>query len=150
MMSGRDFSITVDINAPPEIVAGVMFDVERWAEWTPSVSRIERLDSGPLAVGCRARILQPKVPPAVWQVTELEPGRGFSWKSGSALAWAVGKHGVEASGAGSRATLSLHFGGPLGGILARLLRNLNNRYLGMEAAGLKRRSESLAYAATPR
>jgi hypothetical protein len=40
--------------------------------------------------------------------------------------------------------LSLHFGGPLGGIIARLLTNLNNRYLGMEAEGLKQRSESLA------
>lgn len=145
-MAGRDFSITVDINAPPEIVCGMMFDIERWAEWTESISKIERLDSGPLALGSRARVLQPKVPPAVWKVTELEPGRGFSWKSGSALAWAVGKHWVEAAGPGSRATLSLHFGGPLGGIIARLLTNLNNRYLGMEAAGLKQRSESLSAA----
>lgn len=145
-MAGRDFSITVDINAPQDIVWGVMFDIERWAEWTASVAKIEQLDSGPLAVGSRARILQPKVPPAVWQVTELDPGRGFSWKSGSALAWAVGKHWVEAAGPGSRATLSLHFGGPLGGIIARLLSNLNYRYLRMEAEGLKQRSESLSAA----
>ena len=142
-MTGRDFSVTVEINAPPGVVCAVMLDVERWAEWTESITRIERLDSGPLAVGSRARVLQPKVPQAVWQVTELDPGRGFAWKSGSALAWAVGEHWVEAAGQGSRATLALHFGGALGGIIGWMLTNINNRYLGMEAAGLKRRSEGL-------
>ena len=77
-------------------------------------------------------------------VTDLDPGRRFSWKSGSAIAWCVATHWVEAARAGSRASLSLHFGGPLGGIIGWLLRNLNNRYLAMEAAGLKRRSEGLA------
>ncbi len=143
-MAGRDFSIAVDIHAPPEIVWAVMIDIDRWAEWTPSVRKIERFGSGPIVRGSRVRILQPKVPPAVWQVTELDPGRSFSWKSGSAVAWAVAKHRVEASDVGCRATLSLHFGGPLGGIVACLLKNLNNRYLQMEATGLKRRSESLA------
>jgi hypothetical protein len=38
-------------------------------------------------------------------------------------------------------TLSLHFGGPLGSMVGWLLRGLNNRYLSLEAAGLKRRSE---------
>ena len=142
-MPSRDFSITVEINAPPETVWHVMADIERWAEWTPSVTRIERLDSGPLAVGSRARVVQPKVPPAVWQVTEFDPGRSFSWKSGSAIAWCVAKHWVEVAEQGSRAGLSLHFGGPLGGIIGRLLTNINNRYLAMEAAGLKEKSEGL-------
>lgn len=143
-MSGREFNIVMDINAPPAVVSSVMLDVERWAEWTASISKIERLDAGPLALGSRARVVQPKVPPAVWQVTELDPARGFSWKSGTALAWAEGKHWVEAAGQGSRATLALHFGGPLGGIVGRLLKSINHQYLGMEAAGLKQRSESLA------
>ncbi|MBP2672623.1 MAG: Polyketide cyclase / dehydrase and lipid transport, partial [candidate division NC10 bacterium] len=32
-----DFQVTVDIEASPEIVWGVMSDAERWHEWTPSV-----------------------------------------------------------------------------------------------------------------
>jgi formylglycine-generating enzyme required for sulfatase activity len=35
----------------------------------------------------------------------------------------------------------LHFGGALGAVVGRLTRRLNNRYLNLEAAGLKRRSE---------
>src|SRR5687768_6815024 len=73
------FSITIEVDAPPEVVFAVLSEVERWPEWTPTVTRVERLaDAGaPLALGGRLRIVQPKVPPAEWTVTALEPGRGF-------------------------------------------------------------------------
>src|SRR5581483_7443607 len=70
-----DFRITVDINAPPDRVWAVMRDIERWPEWTPTVRKIRRLDNGSLAVGSRARIWQPKLPPAKWRVTELDDAR---------------------------------------------------------------------------
>ena len=34
------FSVTVDIPAPPDRVWAVIADVERWPEWTPTVTRI--------------------------------------------------------------------------------------------------------------
>jgi len=42
---------------------------------------------------------------------------------------------------GSRATLSIRFDGLLAPLVAWLTHRLNNRYLGLEGAGLKRRSE---------
>jgi len=135
-----DFSITVDIAAPPDRVWAVMADVERWPEWTPTVTRIERLDRGPLAAGSRARIRQPKLPTAIWEVTELREGRSFTWVTRSPGVLVTAKHGVEPVGQRTRATLSVGFSGPLGWLVARLTSGLNNRYLALEAQGLRERS----------
>ena len=70
----RDFSISVDIKASPERVWEVLSDGERWHEWTPSVTSVELLDKS-IAVGSRAIIRQPELPPAKFKITALEPGR---------------------------------------------------------------------------
>jgi hypothetical protein len=54
----------------------------------------------------------------------------------------VAKHSVEPMGVGTRATLSLRFEGMLGGWFGKRTKDINNRYLAMEAAGLKSRSEA--------
>ena len=142
------FSITTEVDAPPEVVFAVLSEVERWPEWTPTVTRVERLDdaTAPLAVGSRLRIVQPKVPPADWTVTEIEPGRGFRLVSRSPGATVEAHHWAEPAGAGnrSRVTLSVTFAGVLGRVVGWLMRGLNERYLAEEAAGLKRRSEERA------
>jgi uncharacterized protein YndB with AHSA1/START domain len=136
-----DFQISVDIAAPPAVVWSVMMEAERWHEWTPSVRSIRQLDSGPLRVGSRALIRQPGFPPAMWKVTALEPGRSFTWRSGAPGMWVHAHHSVEPVEGGARATLRLHYEGLIGRLLGRLTRAITNRYLGFEAAGLKRRSE---------
>jgi uncharacterized protein YndB with AHSA1/START domain len=137
-----DFSVTVDIAAPPERVWAVISDVERWSEWTPTVTEIRRLDRGPLEVGSRARIKQPKLPPAVWQVSELLEGRSFTWINRSPGVRVIARHGVEPTEQGTRATLSVGFSGLLAPFVAMLTRRLNQRYLTLEAQGLKARSMS--------
>ena len=138
----REFSTTVDIAAPPSRVWEVMRDVERWHEWTASITSIERLDEGPLKVGSGARVRQPKLLSARFEVTVLEEGRGFDWRTRSAGVTAVGQHWIQPIGAGCRVTLSVVYGGALGWLVARVYADLTRRYLAMEAEGLKRRSES--------
>jgi uncharacterized membrane protein len=135
------FSTTVDIRATPQRVWAVLSDVEGWPEWTPSVRSVERLDAGPLAVGSRARIRQPKLPPAVWRITSIEKGSAFTWVTASPGLSVTAHHVVDATPDGSRVTLSIRFGGLLAPLVALLTHRLNNRYLGLEGAGLKRRSE---------
>ena len=135
-----DFSVAIEIPAPPDRVWAVLLDVERWPEWTPTVTRIERLDHGPLMVGSRARIRQPKLPAATWGVTELVVGRSFTWVTQSPGVRVTARHGVESTGNGTRAVLSLQFSGLLGSLVARMTRGLNERYVGIEAKGLRARS----------
>ena len=133
---------TIDIAAPPDQVWSVLADVERWPEWTASMSTVRRLDPGDLAVGARVWIKQPKLPPVVWRVTALEPGRSFDWVASSPGARAVARHRVEARDGGSVVTLSLAQTGFLGSLIGRLLAGLSRRYVELEARGLKRRAEA--------
>jgi hypothetical protein len=135
------FSITVDIAATPERVWAVMSDIEHWSDWTPTVKSIKRLGNGPLAPGSLALVRQPRLPPALWRVTSLEH-HSFSWRTGAPAAWVLARHWIEPTAAGSRATLSLDFTGWLAPLIGRLTRGLNDRYLKLEALGLKRRCES--------
>lgn len=132
-----------EVNAPPDRVWSVMRDVERWHEWTASVTRIEVVGGGPLRVGSRAWVRQPKFPPALWVATEVDDGgRSFTWVNRApGLLLVTATHSVAASGSGCRARLSLGYEGLLGPLLARMTRGITERYLDMEAAGLKKRSE---------
>ncbi len=137
----RHFRIEVDVDASPARVWSVMSDFARWPEWTPTVTSIEQLHPGALTPGMRILIRQPKLPPAVWQLTGLKEGQSFECITRGPGVQVIARHGVKATAGGSRVTLSLEFTGALGGVIGRLTKGLNERYLALEAAGLKKRSE---------
>jgi uncharacterized membrane protein len=132
---------TVDIDAPPEKVFAVLCDVERWPEWTPTMSRVQRLDKGPLAVGSSAQVRQPKLRPAVWQVTEFEDNRNFTWTTRSPGLRMKAGHLVEPRGGSSRVALSFEITGLIAPLVSRLYGSLIEQYVATEAQGLKKRSE---------
>lgn len=135
-------SITVDIAAPPERVWEVLADVEHWSDWTESVQWVRRLDEGPLRTGSTAKISQPKIPTSDYVVTELEPGRSFTWVNSGPGARTTARHSVEPlADGGARVRLSVTMEGWLGSLVGRFYAGLTDRYLAMEAAGLKRRCE---------
>jgi carbon monoxide dehydrogenase subunit G len=142
MAGANTFSVTFDVAAVPARVWSVMADIERWPEWTASVSRIERLDGGLLRVDSRLRIHQPRLPPALWIVESIDEGVSVVLVTRGPGVSVVARHRIEATNAGSRVTLRIDFEGWLAPLFARLTRRLNERYLAMEAEGLKRRSEA--------
>lgn len=135
-------SVTVEIAAPAERVWEVLTDVEGWPQWTETVTSVERLDEGPLRSGSRARINQPKIPESEYVVTELDPGRSFTWVASGPGVTTTARHDVEALSDGrSRVTLAVEQSGWLGSLMGRFYRGLTDRYLANEAAGLKSRCE---------
>ena len=138
-----DYTVTIDIAAPPARVWEVIRDVERWHEWTPSITSIGRHDAGPLRVGSRATVQQPKLPKNDFVVTVLAEDRGFDWETTSPGLKGVGHHWIEPAGAGSRATLGVTYRGLLAPMVRLLYGGLTRRYIAMEAEGLKKRCESL-------
>ena len=135
---------TVDIAAPPSVVWDVWTDLERWPEWTASMSSIERLAPGPLAVGLRVRIEQPKLPSSELTVMEVTPRRTFSWGASRPGTRVTASHAIEPLGNGSRATLAVSFEGWLGALIGRMIRARSEQYLKLEGSGLKARSEERA------
>jgi uncharacterized membrane protein len=135
-------STRIDIEAPVDRVWEVLRDVERWPEWTSTVTSVRRLDDGPLAVGSRARIEQPRIPPTEYVVTELEPSRSFTWVATGPGVRTTARHLLEALGTGgTRVTLAVEQAGLVGAVMGRFYRRLTDRYLATEAEGIKARSE---------
>jgi uncharacterized membrane protein len=137
-------SVSVTIDAPPEKVFAVLCDVERWPEWTSTMTRIRRLESGAFALGSSAHVRQPRLRPAVWQVTDFEDRRNFTWTTRSLGLSMSASHLIEPQGAGCRVVLSLELSGFLAPLISRLYGGLMERYITTESQGLKRRSESAA------
>jgi uncharacterized membrane protein len=132
------FQASIEVAAPAAEVFATYADVERWPSWTSSVTSVELIDPGPLRIGSHARIKQPKLPVAVWQVTSLVPGREFSWQAMGPGVLTTGTHRVTPAGDG-RATVTavLVQAGPLGVLAGLMTWRLTRRYLRLEVRGLK-------------
>ena len=128
---------TITIDAPADRVWAILSDVERWHTWTSSITSVD-LD-GALAVGATAKVRQPRLPPVTWTVTEVVPGRSFTWRSSAPGSRAVGEHAITPTGGATcEVRLALDQEGPLGSLIGLLYRGLTRRYVQMEADGLAR------------
>jgi uncharacterized membrane protein len=135
--------VSITIDAPIEVVWSVFTDVERWPTWASSFTSVELID-GPMRLGAKARIRQPRLPTVVWEVTKWEPGRSWTWAAMSPGARTEAFHVLARSGQHTIAEQSIIPSGPLGRLGAFVWRSLTRRYLAIEAAGLKQRSEQVA------
>lgn len=129
----------MEIAAPPEAVWEVLSDVGRWPTWTASMQSVRILGGGPLGLGSVVEVKQPRLPKALWTVSEFTAGRSFSWTASGPGVRSVGEHRVTPSGAGSTVLLSFAQAGPLGAFAGILLGRLIRSYVDIEATGLKTR-----------
>ncbi|MBS2554232.1 SRPBCC family protein [Catenulispora sp. NL8] len=137
------FQTAVDIDATPATVWRILTDVESWPKWSASMTSVERLQQGELAVGSTARVTQPKLKVAVYTVTECEPGKSFVWEMQGTGVKVRATHFVEDKGDGhARMVLGIEQSGALSGLIAMFYGKLTRQYVTMEAEGLKRAAET--------
>ena len=135
---------SAEIDAPAPTVWAVYRDVARWPEWTASVDHAEPLDGPEITVGARFAIKQPRLPKTVWEVTAVEPGRSWQWQSRAPGVTTIGWHEVTTLENGrTRARQGVEQHGWLAPVFGALTYRLTERYLALEAAGLKARSEDM-------
>lgn len=129
--------VTVTAAASAETVWSLLVDVERWPTRTRSMERVRLVSAGPLAVGSRVRIKQPRLAPTTFVVTDLEPGRSFTWRSTAPGLVTTTLHEVTPSPAGtSTIRFVLDQTGLLSSVSRVALRRMIRHYVQMEADGL--------------
>lgn len=138
---------SVEIDAPAQLVWEVFSDVERWPEWTASVTSLVARDGAGLDVGKRFAIKQPGMHKLVWTVTDIERGSTWTWVQRSPGVSVTARHWVSAlPGGRTLVRQELDQGGVLGSLVGRLMAKKTKRFLELEANGLKARSEQLSRA----
>jgi hypothetical protein len=109
------------------------------------VSGVRSLDAGPLAVGSRVEVSQPRIPTGTYTVTALVPGSAFTWEQRQPGSTVSAHHEcAPLPDGGTRVELRVVMSGAVGQVVGRLYRRLTEGYLAMEAAGLKSRAEDIA------
>lgn len=92
--------------AEPSTVWRILADVEHWPDWTPTVVEIKPLSSSGLMVGTRYRVVQPKLRPAVYEVTECVSNEAFTWAQKLPGGTIVADHRLSARGDATQVELS--------------------------------------------
>lgn len=134
----------IRIQASPALVWQVLAAVEQWPSWTTTMIRVQPLTADGLRLDARYRVLQPKLRPGIYEVTEYEPEKAFTWVQKIPGATMTAGHSVLADGGQTHVDLSYACEGLLGTVLGRLYGKTIAEYLAIEGRSLKARCESLA------
>jgi uncharacterized membrane protein len=137
------FEQSIDIDAPQQRVWDVLSNLEAWPQRIETVDVVELLTPAPLGAGSRVRLKQPKLPDGTWEVTAWDSPSYFEYRQRSGGVTSVAGHRVEALEEGrSRLTLTLDMRGLMVPVVAVFWKGLTNRYMTIEAQGMKRAAES--------
>jgi uncharacterized membrane protein len=137
------FEKTIEIDAPQQRVWDVLSDLEAWPRRIETVDVVELLTPAPITKGSQVRLKQPKLSEGIWDITVWDAPSYFEWTQKTGGITSVAGHRVEALGEGrARLTLTLDMRGFLIPVIALFYKGLTNRYMNLEAEGMKRAAES--------
>jgi uncharacterized membrane protein len=137
------FEKSIEIDAPRQRVWDVLSALEAWPQRIETVDTVELMTPAPITKGSRVLLKQPKLPEGTWDITAWDAPSYFEWTQKAGGTTSVAGHRVEALGDGrARLTLRLDMRGLLIPIMLLFYRKLTNRYMDLEAEGMKRAAES--------
>ena len=137
------FEKSIEMDAPQQWVWDVLSDLESWPQRIETVDSVELLTPAPITRGSKVRLKQPRLPEGTWDVTAWDAPSYFEWTQRTGGTTSVAGHRVEAVGEGrARLTLTLDVRGLLIPIMMQFYKDLTNRYMNLEAEGMKRAAES--------
>jgi uncharacterized membrane protein len=137
------FEESIEIDASQQRVWDVLSDLEAWPQRIETVDAVELLTPAPMAEGSRVRLEQPKLPAGTWDITAWDAPSYFEWTQKESGITSVAGHRVEALGEGrARLTLTIDMRGLLIPVMGRFYKGLINRYMNLEAEGMKRAAET--------
>ena len=131
-------------SARAELVWRVLSDVEHWHEWTPTVLEITPFGNALMERGARYRVVQPKLRPAIYEVTEYVPNQHFTWEQKLAGGALVADHRITSRDEATEVELSFTSHGLLANIVASLFSKTIAQYVATEARSLKSYCDSLS------
>ena len=137
------FEKTIEIDAPQQRVWDVLSDLEAWPRRIETVDVVELLTPAPITKGSQVRLKQPKLSEGIWDITVWDAPSYFEWTQKTGGITSVAGHRVEALGEGrARLTLTLDMRGFLIPVIALFYKGLTDRYMNLEAEGMKRAAET--------
>jgi uncharacterized membrane protein len=129
--------VTTTVDAPADLVWRTVEDVEKWPEWTPTMTEIH-LHGDDLRDGSTATVRQPKQPVRTWTVTEVVEGRSFTWTSTGRGLRMSAEHAVATEDGRTNVRLTFSLAGPLAPLATLLAGRLIRQAVDTEAASLKK------------
>jgi hypothetical protein len=129
--------------ASPDIVWQILADVERWRDWTPTILEVEPLTDGGLRIGARYRVTQPRLRPAVYEVTQCIPNEAFTWVQRFPGGEMVAEHRMAMRNPGTEVDLLFCSKGFLANVVSAMFSKMIRDHVATEARSLRQRCESL-------
>ena len=137
------FEKSIEIDASQQRVWDVLSDIEAWPRRIETVDTVELQTPAPFAKGSRVRLKQPKLPEGTWDITVWDAPSYFEWTQKASGVTTVAGHRVEPLGEGrARLTLTRDMRGFLIPLIGRFYKGLTNRYMNLEAEGMKQAAET--------
>ncbi len=134
----------ISIACPSERVWQTTIEIEDWPNWTPTVTKAVRLDTGPFGTGSEARLKQPGQAETTWRVTDFEDGHAFVWAAKVNGISMVAGHEITKTPQGCDSTLTIHVSGLATLLLWPVLKITVGRAIALENRSLKAWCENQA------